>query len=166
MIIITSRSGFYWILEAVLSSPIDCLWTNVFITLIFVFSIKAAEFTVTLGQAFDLAYKRYIAKGKQESKDNREVLDLKKQVEQAKAENDALRQKLNESVNHESRRSESVNSNGSEGSLLAVPAVKQVCCVYCFLTGLLVPLIAYFRFYLLRKVFRNVNVDIFSFHLT
>ena len=37
MVVIMSRSGFYWILEAVLSNPIDCLWTNGFITLIFVF---------------------------------------------------------------------------------------------------------------------------------
>jgi len=88
----------------------------------FITEREAAEFTVTLGQAFDLAYKRYIAKGRQESKDNREVLDLKRQVEQAKAENEALRQKLSDSVNSESRRSESINSNGSESSL---PAVTQ-----------------------------------------
>ena len=134
-----SRSAFYRVLEAVLWSTIGCLWTSAFSILVLSFSLQAAEFTVTLGQAFDLAYKRYIAKGRQESKDNREVLDLKRQVEQAKAENEALRQKLSDSVNSESRRSESINSNGSESSL---PAVTQVCCFYCFLTGLLTTLIA------------------------
>ena len=94
--------------------------------MIILFSLKAAEFTVTLGQAFDLAYKRYLAKGKQESKENKEVLDLKKQVEQAKAENEALRQRLDDSVNNDSRRSQSMNSSGSDNSLPAAPTNNQV----------------------------------------
>ena len=73
-----------------------------------------------------MAYKRYMAKGKQESKENKEVLDLKKQVEQAKAENEVLRQKLSDSINNESRRSESVNSNGSDNSLTAAPVNSRV----------------------------------------
>lgn len=89
--------------------------------------MKAAEFTVTLGQAFELAYKRYLAKGKQESKENREVSDLKKQVEEAKAENAMLKERLTGS-DTDSRRSQSINSNGSDNSLQAPVAVtRQVC---------------------------------------
>ena len=102
--------------ECTLRSPI----------LIMLFSLKAAEFTVTLGQAFDLAYKRYLAKGKQDSKETKEVLDLKKQVEQAKAENEVLRQRLSDSVNTDSRRSQSMSSNGSDNSLPAAPTSNQV----------------------------------------
>ena len=49
---------------------------------------------MSVGQAFELAYKRHLAKSKKEPKENREVLDLKKQIESAKAENDQLKQRL------------------------------------------------------------------------
>ena len=95
--------------------------------------MKAAEFTVTLGQAFELAYKRYLAKGKQESKENREVLDLKKQVEQVKAENEVLKQRLNGSGSDtDSRRSQSMNSNGSGNSFPGAPINRQVCLLFYF----------------------------------
>eukprot|EP00795_Rhopilema_esculentum_P014042 gene14042-5021_t len=84
----------------------------------FVTEREAAELTVTLGQAFELAYKRYLQKGKkQDSKENKEVNDLRKQIEQARIENELLKKQLNGGNNDvNSRRTQSSSSIGSNNS--------------------------------------------------
>eukprot|EP00794_Sanderia_malayensis_P003586 gene3586-4091_t len=55
----------------------------------------AAELTVTVGQAFELAYKRYLNKGKPMPKnDNNELVQLKQQMALVNAENMKLKQQL------------------------------------------------------------------------
>ena len=102
----------------------------IFFKIVF-YPTKAAELTVTLGQAFELAYKRYLQKGKkQDSKENKEVNDLRKQIEQARLENELLKKQLNDGNNDvNSRRTQSSSSIGSNNSNPASTPVAppQVC---------------------------------------
>ena len=56
---------------------------------------QAAELTMTLGQAFQMAYRRYCDNEKADLKRNKEMIDIGNEIEKMKTENVHLREKLN-----------------------------------------------------------------------
>ena len=87
---------------------------------------------MSVGQSFELAYKRYLQRGKQESKENKEIANLKKQIEDAKAENAQLKQKLDGPREQQPQqrvqmlRTQSNGSSNSQSSQNSIPGSMQV----------------------------------------
>ena len=79
--------------------------------------------TLTLGQAFQMAYRRYIEKEKKEIQKNKELLTLEKQIEEMKNENQMLKRKV----------SEKLSSEGSSMPDVSLQLLDVICVCVCVL---------------------------------
>jgi hypothetical protein len=84
----------------------------------FVFASEklAEEITLTIGQAFDLAYRRFLDSSGREMELKREIMVLQKRIAELENENTDLKVKLNVSPSSSMSSSSDMNSNSSTAS--------------------------------------------------
>lgn len=70
-----------------------------FITLPVTFLFQAEEITLTIGQAFELAYKKFLDTSGKEMESKKQMLVLQKRVSLLEAENTELKKRLREVAN-------------------------------------------------------------------
>jgi len=62
----------------------------------FVFLFKAEELTLTVGQAFDLAYRRFLEKKAVNQNSSKKLTEMEEKIKTAEEEKEALKQKIAE----------------------------------------------------------------------
>lgn len=62
----------------------------------FVVLLKAEELTLTVGQAFDLAYRRFLEKKAVNQNSNKKLTEMEEKIKTAEEEKEALKQKIAE----------------------------------------------------------------------
>ena len=60
----------------------------------FLFSFKAEELTLTVGQAFDLAYRRFLEKKSNNQETTKKLSEMEERIKTAEEEKEALKQKI------------------------------------------------------------------------
>ena len=60
----------------------------------FLFSSKAEELTLTVGQAFDLAYRRFLEKKSNNQETTKKLSEMEERIKTAEEEKEALKQKI------------------------------------------------------------------------
>ena len=78
-----------------------------------VFKLKAEELTLTVGQAFDLAYRRFLEKKSVNQHSQKKLTEMEEKIKTAEEEKEALKQKIAELEVAASSQSGPPSSNGS-----------------------------------------------------
>ena len=79
----------------------------------FNFKLKAEELTLTVGQAFDLAYRRFLEKKALNDNSKKKLNEMEEKIKTAEEEKEALKQKIAELEIAASQDSGPPSSNGS-----------------------------------------------------
>ena len=61
-----------------------------------IFKLKAEELTLTVGQAFDLAYRRFLEKKSSNQNQSKKLSEMEEKIKTAEEEKEALKQKIAE----------------------------------------------------------------------